>query len=325
LNKILELAEMHEVDLVTIAGDVFNTVEDAEGLRPLLRSKFSNLDFEIIAIPGNHDLDAYAGNLNFGSDLTLVTDEPYQVLKRKDVSIVAVPYVDRPDEELLRQLKREAETAESCVLLLHCTLDIGYSTGDFGEETRYFPVSKKVLESLGFDHVLAGHFHRDTHLRRLEGKGFFVYPGSPVSLSKSEQGQRNVVLFDDWNRPVALPLPTFYYDSKEFFVRPDHEDDVLGEIREWYDVRCGDNCSLDIVVGGFITLDENMFSDRIKQVCENAELDLKFRDVSEVLNHPLYVSFVEKMRTEKMEHEDQVQQLVMDAIARLLRTREIRG
>lgn len=71
LDKILQLAKENEVDLVTIAGDIFDTVEDAEALRPTLRSKLSNLDFEIIAIPGNHDIESYSGNLNFGSSLTL--------------------------------------------------------------------------------------------------------------------------------------------------------------------------------------------------------------------------------------------------------------
>ena len=160
LEKILQTAKSHEVDLVTIAGDLFDTVEDAEALRPTLRSKLSNLDYEIIAIPGNHDRESYSGNLNFGSSLTLATEEPYQIFKRKDVAIVAVPYVDRPDEELLRKLREEAEKSELSVLLLHCTLDIGCKAGDFGEEqTHYFPISMGVIESLGFDHVLAGHFH----------------------------------------------------------------------------------------------------------------------------------------------------------------------
>lgn len=326
LNIILELATMHKVDLVTIAGDIFNTAEDAEGLRPLLRSKFSNLDFEIIAIPGNHDLDAYAGNLNFGSDLTLVIDKPYQVLRRKNVSIVAVPYVDRPDEELLRKLREEAEKSESSVLLLHCTLDIGCKAGDFGEEqAHYFPISMGVIESLGFDHVLAGHFHRTPQLRKIKDKGYFVYPGSPVSLSKSEVGKRGVILLDDWEKPLTVYLDSFYYDAAEFFVSPEDEERVLGEIGEWYSARCDDNCKLMVTVDGYTTLDETLFEEQIKQVCEKAEHMVRFRDVSKVVNHPLYLGFLEKLKGKEVESPELVQRLVMDAMVRLLRPGEIRG
>jgi len=325
LEKILDLADKHEVDLVTIAGDVFDTVEDAEALRPLLRSKFSGLGFEVIAIPGNHDLEAYSRNLSFGSNLTLVTGEPYKVLKRKDTSIVAVPYVNRPDEELLQLLKEEARNNESCVLMLHCTLDIGYFSGDFGDETRYFPISKSVIDSLGFDHVLAGHFHRDTQIRKLQGEGYFIYPGSPVSHSTNEQGKRSVVLIEDWSKPVEITLPTFYYDYGDFVVTPGVEDAVLDEISEWYKARCRDNCSLKVCVDGYTSLDENELTESITNVCENAEHELSFRGVTEVVNHPLYRGFLEKLGEKEVDREDRVRQFVMEAMARLLRTREIRG
>ncbi len=326
LDKILQTAKKHEVEVVTIAGDIFDTVEDAEILRPILRSKLSNLDFEIIAIPGNHDLEAYRGNLNFGSSLTIATEEPYQVFKRKDTAIVAVPYVDRPNEELLRQLREEAEKTESSVLLLHCTLDIGYNSGDFGEEqSLYFPISMGVINSLGFDHVLAGHFHRTPQLRKIKDKGYFVYPGSPVSLSKNEIGRRSVVLFDDWEKPVTVPLASFYYDAAEFFVSPEKETSIVNDIREWYSARCEDNCSLSVSVDGFTTLDESILEEHIKQVCESAEHEIRFRDVSNVVNHPLYLGFMEKLQENQVENTEQVQKLVMDAMVRLLSTGEIRG
>lgn len=326
LEKILQLAKDLEVDLVTIAGDIFHSIEDAEALRPTLRSKLSNLDYEIIAIPGNHDLESYTGNLNFGSSLTLATEGPYQVFKRKDTSIVAVPYVDRPDEKLLRQLREEADKAESSVLLLHCTLDIGCKAEDFGEEhAHYFPISMGVIESLGYDHVLAGHFHRTPQLRKIKDKGYFVYPGSPVSLSKSEVGKRSVVLFHDWEKPVSVPLASFYYDATEFFVSPDEEEHLVAEIKEWYSARCEDNCSLSVTVEGYTTLDESYLEEQIKQVSEKAEHEIRFRDVSKVIRHPLYLGFLEKLREKEAKDPEHVKRLVMEAMVRLLSMGEIRG
>ena len=78
------------MDLLTLAGDIFDTVEDADALRPVLRSKFSNLDFEIIAIPGNHDIDAYSGNLNFGARAQKSKIHYYKIRKHNQQLIARV-------------------------------------------------------------------------------------------------------------------------------------------------------------------------------------------------------------------------------------------
>jgi DNA repair exonuclease SbcCD nuclease subunit len=326
LDKILETAKIKKVDLVTIAGDLFDTVEDAEALRPTLRSKLSNLDFKIIAIPGNHDLESYQGNLNFGSSIMLATEKPYKTIEEKNTKVVAVPFVNKPSETLLNQLREESKSAESSVLLLHCTLDIGCNICDFGEEeTYYFPISMGVIESLGYDHVLAGHFHRTPQLRKMQDRGYFIYPGSPVSISRSEVGQRSVILIDDWMNPVSINLDTFYFDYAEFYISPGEEEQVVNEIYDWYSSRIEDNCKMSITVNGYTILDENRLEEKIKQASKNAEHEIRFRDVSQVVKHPLYLGFMEKLQEKEIENTEEVQNMVMDAMVRLLRTGEIRG
>ena len=99
----------------------------------------------------------------------------------------------------------------------------------------------------------------------------------------------------------------------------------MDEIREWYSARCEDNCSLSVSVDGFTTLDESLLEEQIKQVCESAEHEIRFRDVSNVVNHPLYLGFMEKLKEKPVENPEQVQRVVMDAMVRLLSTGEIRG
>jgi len=67
---------------VTIAGDLFDSEEDAEALRPQLRKKFSNNNFDTIVIPGNHDIEAYRSNLDFGYNFRVAVNEPYELLLR---------------------------------------------------------------------------------------------------------------------------------------------------------------------------------------------------------------------------------------------------
>ena len=325
LDQLLRLANERSVDLMTIGGDLFDSAEDAEALRSELRSKFSNNGFDILSIPGNHDIEAYALNLHFGPDITIVTEKPFKMISKDDVSIIALPFTERPSEELLSDLK--IAHAQASILLLHCTLDIGFSTGDFGEgEARdYFPISIATLGRLGYDYVLAGHFHKTTNIRTLGEKGWFVYPGSPVSHTKKETGRRNAVLIDTSAETCQpIPLQCFYHDSITVNVRPRAEDEAIQSIEEWIKERHGDDCALEVIVDGFIEKNEKEFRDSIEGIAKGVELDYRCRNVTEVLEHPLFQRFKKKLADSSAEREDEIEAKVIDAMARLLRRRELR-
>lgn len=328
LDELLRLANERSVDLMTIGGDLFDSVEDAEVLRSELRRKFSNNGFDILSIPGNHDVEAYALNLDFGPDITIVTEKPFKLFSKDDVTITALPFTERPSEELLSDLKRAAEQAKVGILLLHCTLDIGFSTGDFGEgEARdYFPISIATLARLGYDYVLAGHFHKTTDIRTLGEKGWFVYPGSPVSHTKKETGRRNAVLIDTLAKTCqSIPLQCFYHDSFTINVHPEAEDEAIQSIEKWIKERHGYDCELKVIVDGFIEKDEKEFRNSIEEAAEGVELDYRCRNVTTVLEHPLFQRFKKILAASDVERREEIEAKVIDAMARLLRTRELRA
>lgn len=326
LEEILRVAKRHSVDLLTIGGDLFESEEDAEALRSKLRGRLSNNGFEIIAIPGNHDREAYAHNLDFGSDITVVTESPFKVITRGDVTIVALPFVESHTRELLSSLREAARLDTVNMLLLHCTLDIGFSTGDFGEEPhKYFPISTETLSTLGYDFVLAGHFHRTTYIRNIEDKGQFIYSGSPLSHTRKETGKRNAVLIDvQTKKSQSIPLRSFYYDNYTVTVQPGEEDQSLGIMQKWLKKRRKDICSLKLVVDGFIETDEKEFRNRIEEIAAGMEVEHRYRNVSEVLNHPLFNWFTKELDKKDIAGRGEVRDKVIDAMARLLRSRELR-
>ena len=55
LENIISKAIEEKVGLLLISGDLFDSDEQADSLRPVLRNMLSSLPFTIIAIPGNHD------------------------------------------------------------------------------------------------------------------------------------------------------------------------------------------------------------------------------------------------------------------------------
>jgi len=333
LSEILRVAREYSVDIITIAGDLFDSHEDAEALRPQLRKEFSSNDFEVIVIPGNHDVEAYKGNLDFGSDLKVAIKEPYELFTKDSTLIVALPFTPSLNEGLLARLKKETERRETTILLIHCTLDIGFSVGDFGEKEthKYCPISKATLSNLGFDYILAGHFHSNTTILQLGEKTKFVYPGSPVSHSTREIGKRQIVLIDTVEGDCkSIQLQSFYRDFFYVTVTPEKEEYVITKIREWINERRNDICSLKIVVDGFIAKDEQTFRREIEKVAEeveraNVEIEHLYRDVKVVLEHPLYLRFKEKLNEKNLEEEKQkkIEHMVINALARLIRGREL--
>ncbi len=330
LREVLSVGKEKEVDLVTIGGDLFHSREDADILRPQLREIFTDNPFKVLAIPGNHDDGAFRGNLNWGPDLEVAIDEPFEVKEFNDKNIVALPFKDELTTELYNEIKETSEELSEACLLLHCTLDIGYSTGGFGEEetVRYFPVTSSTLSEWDFDFILAGHFHSNIDIRRLERGAEFIYPGSPVSLSWSETGKRKAVLIDlDEKEREEVVLETFYRDTFERTVKPGKEDEFIGDIREWIGERSENKCGLKVIPKGHIKMDETEFRESIEEAGGDAEIHHdEYKNVESVLRHPLFKRFKKKLDSkEEIEDKERVESKVVEAMSRLLARRELRS
>jgi exonuclease SbcD len=325
---ILSKCREYNADLLTIGGDLFDSERDAEVLRPELRRLFNGNPFEIIAIPGNHDTEAYSANLDFGTDLRIATSKPFEIYAYGETAIVAAPYQDQPSDELLLGLENAAKDAKTRVLLVHCTLDIGFANEDFGEEAKriYFPVTTETLSRLKYDYVLAGHFHTETCKKPLNGKRYFIYPGSPVSHSRKERGKRQAVLIDtEKGVATSISLNSFYQDFVQLYVKPGKEEEALKALEDWIRLHSDDACRLEVVVNGFVKIPEPDFRKALEKVGKNAEIVHAYRNVERVLEHPLYIRFVEKLEAnEEIKDKEKVESFVIEAMSRLLADRKLR-
>jgi DNA repair exonuclease SbcCD nuclease subunit len=330
LREVLNVARKNKVDVVTISGDLFESEEDAEALRPELRTKlFSGNEFQIIAIPGNHDREAYRKNLDFGSDLRILTKLPMDAVKQEKVNIVGVPFLEKPPEELVASIREAREKEFVNILLLHCTLDISYALVDLGEEEEkeYFPIDSHTLSGLGFDYVLAGHFHADFVKKDLGEGGLFVYPGSPISLSWKHLGRRKVALLDTDKRDVKeIPINSFYYDKLEVQIRPGFETQRLQEIREWVESHADEPCELKIAVTGHGETSESQFGELLKKSARSAQIEENtYRNVEDVLRHPIYHDFKQLLQNRKdlTEKRDDIDYRAIEVLSQLKAARKI--
>lgn len=323
LKEILAIAKKEKVELVTLGGDLFHSPSDANNLRSEIRNLFSNLDFDILSIPGNHDVDVFKQEFDFGSNFISIVED-YKVIIKDKFSITAIPYIDNISDEKLHDIEKQKKKDKINLLLLHCTLDIGFCTDDLGEEPKYCPISKAKLSRLGYNFILAGHFHKKAEIINLDNNSSFIYPGSPISHSKKELGKRNVILVDiEAIKASKIELNTYYYDKLEIPVYPGKENDVIKEIKTWIKNQ-SENCSLEVIINGFIQQDENKFSKNIDSISDEVDFSKNYKTIKDVLKHSLFKRFLKKLKEKSFPNEELHESLVIDIISDLLSNRELR-
>ncbi len=219
LERVVALAQQEQVGLLAISGDLFDAEVDAEALRPALRALLGGHQFQVLLLPGNHDQHAYRPGFYFGENVRVLTQR--QPVRIGNTSVIGLPYGDLRDERLVAELRACGEavaSAETSILLYHGelldALPVDTERADFGPEgtARHMPVALRYFEDVPVDYVLAGHFHSRFQEWALPGGGFFVYSGSPISITRRETGQRAVNLFGVGEPPRAHMLDTPHFE-----------------------------------------------------------------------------------------------------------------
>ena len=329
LDEILRVADEQEVDLVSISGDLFDHDTDAEKLRNRLRDALSGGDFPVAIIPGNHDAESFRRGLHFGEQVE-VLDNPDQPLQCGDLNVWGLPFSRMNGEEVLGQLRalgeRMEETDGRHVLLFHGELlDAFYSQRDFGdEEGSYMPAKLSYFRDLPVDCVLAGHFHSrfaDWELDN-ETDGFFVYPGSPVSVTRRETGVRKVNILEPGGGPRGVELETRYYEDIRVVLDPVEGTDPVERVREELEDLPKHAAPL-LTVTGYLNAEKLGTTEKevieelqgmAEGVCEHT--DYSFMDVSRIVEDDLFQRFMSKVDSRGYEEDEreEMRDLVMRAM-----------
>ncbi|MDZ7859727.1 MAG: DNA repair exonuclease [Candidatus Krumholzibacteriota bacterium] len=291
LQRLIEIAREEGVGIFVISGDLFDHDIDGDALRPKIRSLFSDNGFKVVLIPGNHDIESYGGGEYLGEDVVKLTDlkEPY---KYEDLCIWGLPFENIEGEKILRKLDWLAENIENekkNILLFHGELlDAFFHRKDFGSEGegRYMPVKLSYFKDLNIDYVLAGHFHSKFRVWEIENGGYFVYPGSPVSITKRETGRRKINIFEPGRQPGEYSLDTPHFEEINIELDPFKDEDPVKIItKHLEDVHRGARVILRI--NGFIdskrtNLNETELAGKISEIADGKvfEKNLEFRDIN---------------------------------------------
>ena len=329
LQELVKIGEKEKVSIFLISGDLFDKGTDAENLRPQIRAIFSGKSFKILIIPGNHDKDSYRSDLYFGENTIILSNSvPFEYKKAR---IIALPFQPLKKEEVLgkiQALKTILTPDKKNILLCHGELlDSFFSRKDFGEEgkERYMPFKLSYFRELNIDYVLAGHFHTSFDIKRLENGGYFVYPGSPVSITRRETGQRKVNIFQLGSPPREHLLDTFYFEEVRVELDPFKSESPLKVVKEHLE-KLRPEAKAILTVKGYINgkkakTTETELVNQIKEIAKGKcaeEPTYLFKDIRLILENDLFKSFINKLEQAGYEERktEEMRSLAIKAIMR---------
>ena len=156
---------------------------------------------------------------------------------------------------------------------------------------------------LDIDYVLAGHFHTRFDVRKIENGGHFVYPGSPVSITKREVGLRKVNLFEVGGPPKEYQLDSPHYENIVVELDPYEGKNPIDLVVEHLK-QTHPQAQVILTVKGYfnskqIRITESELTKQIDKIAGAKCVDkhLEFVDIHRILENDLYKSFLDHLES----------------------------
>lgn len=202
VDTIIHAANQENVDLIIIAGDLFDVANQGRDLESALLPIWKKFRGDILVVPGNHDFRYLNHRNELAPNVIVANQLPYSVAQIDGIYFVCVPY-----QENMCLSDIQIPKYDPAVLITH---------GTFGKQDVYFPImSEDVVDR--YQYVALGHYH--TWFDRWEEYTLVVNPGAPRQTRKTDKGIRYVSLIDtDTWTMEKLPLPISYVEYKTVHI-----------------------------------------------------------------------------------------------------------
>lgn len=210
LDEMIEIAARERVEILLLAGDVFDTYADAESLRDDVAARLDRLapSCRSFYIPGNHEkLGAterrHIGLLSFGSRMA-VTTKVSLVPISDEVELLLVPHRENYDD--YQSWDVPSKKSRFRIAVAHGSVT-GLSFLGLGDEEGGGIIDPDLFVFHFVDYAAMGHIHAGRIHRQASGS-VIAYPGSARVWRSGEEGERSVLLLDLSNgvEPVRSPL-----------------------------------------------------------------------------------------------------------------------
>ncbi len=195
--KIIDLALEKNVDLLLVAGDLFNSNQISRATLGFILGEFARLGkIHVCLVPGTHDCydnSSIYRNIEpslLPTNFHLLTDEENPFVFFEDLGVTVYGKPNRSNkggESPLPTLKQEFNSRFN-IALAHGSFQIPSKSREDD-----FPITLDELEKSGFDYVALGHWHSTQEVCR---KPLAYYSGSPEQLKFGEKDSGNLLLVE---------------------------------------------------------------------------------------------------------------------------------
>jgi len=214
LRRIAALAVEWQVDVVLLAGDLF----DSKGAYPetarLLGEVLSALPMPVFIAPGNHDRyspHSAWDSIAFGENVHVFKDETIACVEMENLGlrVWGTAFTDRYRTPPLAGFEAPTKGNMLDVMILH---------GELGNPaSNYGAISQQDIARSGMDYVALGHVHAASGLCKA-GNTFYAWPGCPEGRGFDELGEKGVYVLELEKgdcRCEFVPLDGRRYEIKE--------------------------------------------------------------------------------------------------------------
>lgn len=192
LNALSELVQKEQVDLVLLAGDLF----DGEHVYPetieQLKDALTKMNCPVFISPGNHD--PYTVRSPYTA-----ADWPENVHIFRTEGLTAVPLPQLGcvvHGAAFTQQHRETEALDGVSVPEDGQIHLLCLHGAVNEPgSEYGNIGRVQIAQSGFAYLALGHVHQYSGVQK-EGQSVWVYPGCPEGRGFDETGDKGAVLVD---------------------------------------------------------------------------------------------------------------------------------
>lgn len=205
LTRSLELAVSEEVDLIIIAGDLWEEDNLYPDTIPFVIDSLESCKKPVVISPGNHDY--YSLSSHYSSDITSARfgkrwSDNVHIFRDYDFSQITIPELDglcitgiayKSNQSVsIRRFGEMIEVPEADLHLavIHGSRDSHLPYG----KMMTLPFNDQELLAQPFDYTALGHYHRLTTIHDENKMIRAAYPGSMCALSVSEKGHHGVLI-----------------------------------------------------------------------------------------------------------------------------------
>ena len=191
LDRLADLAREEQVDLVLLAGDLFDGKRVYRETLNAIARTLERIPAPVLIAPGNHDPRIPGSPYE-----TMQWPENVTIFEGEGLQTAAFPALKCVIHgAAFTGPRKTADCLAGFTAPDDGQIHIGLMHGDVGANSQYHPIALQSIADSGLDYLALGHVHAGSGLQKT-GHTFWAYPGCAQGRGFDELGEKGCLIVD---------------------------------------------------------------------------------------------------------------------------------